>query len=58
MSEERLIILVPTEDDRTRADYKVRYWPNFVVAVKEALNHAKISARVVVARPEDDRETP
>lgn len=52
MSEDRLVILVPTTQDMENPDYLEKYWPNFVEGVKHALRQANIKCRVVVSRIE------
>lgn len=47
---------MPTEKDRTDPEYLAKYWPNFVCAVEEALQRAKIDCRISVAGRTPDRK--
>jgi len=47
----RVVVLVPSDADVYDSVWRKKYWPNFVSAVKDALNSAKIDCDVRVAMP-------
>ena len=47
MSNKRLVILVPTEQDMEDEAYRTKYWPNFVFRVKDALRELECDVLVV-----------
>ena len=47
MSDKRLVILVPTEQDMEDEAYRTKYWPNFVFLVKDALRELECDVLVV-----------
>ncbi len=51
MPKKRLVLLVPSDEDETRPDYRDRYWPNFVFRVKQALEREKLDCDVRVIEP-------
>ena len=56
MPKKRLVLIVPSDDDETRPDYRDRYWPNYVMRVRHALEQEKLDCDVRVIEPKPSGE--
>jgi len=50
MKQERIVVLVPTDEDMENEACLTKYWPNFVEAVRGALRREGLKCRIVVAK--------
>ena len=51
METKRLVILVPSDRDMEAADYKTKYWPNFIKRVEDALSD--LGVEITTAHPDE-----